>query len=243
MSVRRVVFDRDGAGGLGVRIAVVDSGIAVGHPHVGEVAPGWSFVDGDSTDTGDRLGHGTAVAAAIREKAPEAELVPVRVLDRRLATSARTLCAAIEWAAANNVRLINLSLGTTNEAHVPLFVAAVEVALAHRALVVSATGEEGGRWYPGSVPGVLGVVADATCPRFGLGVAEGPLGLVLVASPFPRPIPGVVTERNLSGISFAVGNATGLLARILELESGLRTAADVMSWVHAKAMFAPADST
>ena len=241
MSVRRVEFG-DTPGGLGVRIAVVDSGIAVGHPHVGEVAHGWSFVDGDSSDTADRIGHGTAVAAAIREKASWAELLPVRVLDRRLSTSARTLCAAIEWAAGQNVRLINLSLGTTNEAHVPLFEAAVNVALKYGALVVSATGDEGGRWYPGSLPGVLGVVADPTCPRFSLGVGEWTLGPALAASPLPRPIPGVVTERNLSGVSFAVGNATGLLARILELESGVRTVADVMHWLHARAMSAPADS-
>jgi hypothetical protein len=29
----------------------------------------------------------------------------------------------------------------------------------------------------------------------------------------PRPIPGVPVERNLSGLSFAVANATGFLAR------------------------------
>jgi len=38
---------------------------------------------------------------------------------------------------------------------------------------------------------------------------------VVVASPFPRPIPGVPLERNVHGISFAVANATGLLARAL----------------------------
>jgi hypothetical protein len=36
------------------------------------------------------------------------------------------------------------------------------------------------------------------------------------AAGFPRPIPGVPVERNLSGISFAVANVTGFLARLLE---------------------------
>ena len=58
----------------GIRVAVVDSGITAGHEHVGDVAAGVSLVAG-SADTIDRLGHGTAVAAAIREKAPNAELV------------------------------------------------------------------------------------------------------------------------------------------------------------------------
>jgi hypothetical protein len=38
------------------------------------------------------------------------------------------------------------------------------------------------------------------------------------ASGFPRPIPGVPPERNLKGLSFAVANATGLLAVALEGE-------------------------
>jgi hypothetical protein len=33
------------------------------------------------------------------------------------------------------------------------------------------------------------------------------------ASGYPRPIPGVPPERNLSGISFAVANVTDWLAR------------------------------
>jgi len=37
---------------------------------------------------------------------------------------------------------------------------------------------------------------------------------VFRASGYPREIPGVPRERNLSGISFAVANVTGLLARL-----------------------------
>ena len=36
---------------------------------------------------------------------------------------------------------------------------------------------------------------------------------VVAASPYPRPIPGVPVERNLNGISFAVANVTGMVAR------------------------------
>ena len=81
--------------GAGIRIAVVDSGIAPGHPHVGAVSAGVALVGEDAADTADRMGHGTAVAAAIRDLAPDAELIPVRVLDRELATSARILSRAI----------------------------------------------------------------------------------------------------------------------------------------------------
>jgi hypothetical protein len=58
----------------------------------------------------------------------------------------------------------------------------------------------------------VGVDADVTCPRDRFRYRDG----LFLASPFPRPIPGVPPERNLHGVSFAVANMTGLLARILE---------------------------
>ena len=39
---------------------------------------------------------------------------------------------------------------------------------------------------------------------------------MLSTSPYPRDIPGVSRERNVNGVSFAVANATGFVARALE---------------------------
>jgi subtilisin family serine protease len=53
--------------GRGVTVAVLDSGIHAAHPHVGGIDGGISFAtSGEPDDLTDRLGHGTAVAAAIR---------------------------------------------------------------------------------------------------------------------------------------------------------------------------------
>src|SRR5688572_3372383 len=64
------------ATGRGVRIAVIDSGVFAAHPHVGGIAGGVSIaLDGtEDSDFVDRLGHGTAVTAAIKEKAADAEI-------------------------------------------------------------------------------------------------------------------------------------------------------------------------
>ena len=40
--------------------------------------------------------------------------------------------------------------------------------------------------------------------------------MVYVASGYPRSLPGVPRERNLHGISFAVANMTGFVARACE---------------------------
>jgi len=200
--------------GRAVRIAVVDSGVYAGHPHVQGVAAGRSLIAGsDPNDYIDRNGHGTAVAAAIREKASEAEIIAVKIFDRELATTASGLAEAIEWAAGEKVDLINLSLGTTNPAHAARLQRALDLTRAAGAAVVAAADQGGIPSLPGSLQPVIAVAADWESPRHQLTVEAASADVIrLKASPYPRPIPGVPPERNLRGVSFAVANATGLIA-------------------------------
>ena len=208
--------------GRGVTVAVIDSGVNSEHPHVGRVAGGVRIALSGETeeDYVDRLGHGTAVFAAIQEKAPGAELYPVRVFTDRLKTSVRALVAAIDWAAERRVRVVNLSLGTLREEHAAMLEAAVGRLGAVGGIVVAAETAGGQRWWPGSLPGAVGVVMDEDLPRGCVAVGGGGGGGVVAAAPYPKPIPGVPRERNLSGISFAVANVTGMLARVLEGHEG-----------------------
>jgi hypothetical protein len=184
---------------------------------VGGVQGGISLVGDVEWDTLDRIGHGTAVAAAIREKSPDVALLAVRVFERQLATSVDVLSRAIAWSADNGAALINLSLGTANAAHAARLAEAVDYASARGSLVVSAGESNEVVWYPGSLLPVASVSADWDCDRESLTIEPRPDGLPrFIASPFPRPIPGVPRERNLTGVSFAVANVTGFLARALE---------------------------
>ena len=204
--------------GRGARIAIVDSGVHAAHPHVDGIEQGIAIhPDGSiSEDVVDRVGHGTAVAAAIREKAPDAVILPVKVFDRELRATADALVAAIAWATAAGAHLINLSLGTSNPAHRGRLGAALVEAVRAGASLVAAAEDAGTIWLPGSLPLAVGVTVDWTCPRDEAVVDvtdEGAVRRVLVrASGYPRPIPGVSPERNLKGVSFAVANVTGLLA-------------------------------
>jgi subtilisin family serine protease len=208
-----------GRTGRGVRIAVVDSGIHATHPHVGGISGGVA-IDADgkvAPDFDDRLGHGTAVAAAIREKATDAALIAVKVFDRTLGTTAHALAAAIEWSAAQDVALINLSLGTATPDHQVALERALQVAARHNAIIVSAAPQEGTHWLPGGLAGVVAVEADWTQARDIFAVrASGNGRLLIRASGYPRPIPGISTDRNFRGASFAVANTTGLLALAVE---------------------------
>ena len=199
-----------------LRVAISDSGVHARHPHVNGVAGGVSITpDGrEEADYIDRLGHGTAVTAVIREKAPDAEIYAVKVFHDSLTTRIETLVHALDWSVRNGMHLINLSLGTDNPQHEAVLGAAVERLAGQGIKLIAAYEDSGVRWLPGCIAGVVPVVLDWDCPRDSYRTSSLPDGRILYhASGFPRPIPGVAPERNLKGISFAVANVTGLIAK------------------------------
>lgn len=207
--------------GRGVKIGIIDSGVNPAHPHVGGVAGGArvSSADADNpNDFLDYIGHGTAVAGAIREKAPDAELYAVKVFDRALTTNIEIIIKAIDWCAANGMDIINLSLGTTNDDHREVIERAVACATEKGAVLVAAREMLSRTSLPGCLPSVIGVAGDWEIPRDQYAVSRISDELLFIASAFPRDIPGVPRERNLKGISFAVANMTGFVARARELE-------------------------
>ena len=97
------------------------------------------------------------------------------------------------------------------------------------------------RWLPGSLPGAIGVRLDWSCARHSVRIAADEDGRrCFLASGFPRPIPGVSPVRNLGGISFAVANVTGVLARLLEREPDVRDAGEVFELARSYAALRPA---
>ena len=63
-------------------------------------------------------GHGTFVSGLVALAAPEARIMPVRVLDPNGTGDVWRLAKAMVWAAANGANVINLSLGTYTRTHV-----------------------------------------------------------------------------------------------------------------------------
>lgn len=228
MSQSRVLLPGSLAGrtGRGVRIAVIDSGIHPGHPHLGAIAGAVAFdeLGIEDSDVVDRVGHGTAVAAAIHEKAPDAEILSVKIFSRSLTTTGAALGSAFRWAIDAKADIVNLSLGTTNEEHRAGLEADVARAIGGGAIVVAAAPDDRHQWLPGGIAGVIGVELDWTCPRDECVLTTLDRGEVRArASGYPRPIPGVPPEHNIKGQSFAVANATGLIAAALETYgSGVR---------------------
>lgn len=120
------------ATGKGVRIAVLDTGVHLSHPALtGKVIPGRDFVDGDLdpsevgsvTDRG--FGHGTHVAGLIALAAPDAKIMPLRVLDPAGQGDAWVLLEALLYAVDpdgnpdtdDGVQVVNMSLGSFGRTH------------------------------------------------------------------------------------------------------------------------------
>jgi len=160
--------------GEGVTVAVVDTGVLLTHPDLqANLLPGRDFVEDDDQPL-DTNGHGTHVAGLIAARgqvtgaAPGAKLLPVRVLSGEEGGSVADVAAGILWAAnllkgqpnPHPAQVINLSLGT--DEFNPVLAEAVARVQAAGALVVAATGNDGGRpLYPAGLPNVLAVTALA----------------------------------------------------------------------------------
>ena len=119
------------ARGAGVAVAILDTGIDGAHPLLASAmcAGGYDFIDGDADptdsangtdDDGDGLideacGHGTFVAGLVHRVAPDAGIVPIRVLDDDGNGTSWSLVAGVCHAIDRGVEVINLSLRSTAE--------------------------------------------------------------------------------------------------------------------------------
>jgi thermitase len=136
--------------GLGIKVAVIDTGIDLNHVFFqGSLAPAaeWrDFVDGDSVpqEVGTlgqgAYGHGTAVAGIVLEVAPQATILPLRVLDSEGSGDVASVVLAIDYAVQKGARIINLSLGSPERFQ--LVQDAVNRATAAGVLVVASVGNE-----------------------------------------------------------------------------------------------------
>ena len=219
------------AHGKGVRIAVVDSGIDVSHPFLSEanIVGGASFHPGAGGGVRqgpfiprDAYGHGTACAGIIFSIAPEASIYSVSVLDAQLKSSTECVKEAVTWCARNDIKVINLSLGTTNEMHQRSYSILAHAAYYRDLILVSANVNSPERSYPARLSSVIGVRATArkNTELVEMGYARNN-EIEFLAPGIQVRVPwldgGFMYQ---TGNSFAAPHVTGIVCRIVEAFPG-----------------------
>jgi serine protease len=159
--------------GAGSTVAVVDTGVMLDHPDLqANLLPGYDFVENDRYPY-DNAGHGTHVAGLVAANgtalgtAPEAKILPVRVLEGTSGGSSFSVAQGILWAAGlgdipnpNPAQIMNLSLGSDSFSGV--MADAIAEVQRKGVVVVAAAGNAGGPLaYPAALLGVVAVTSLA----------------------------------------------------------------------------------
>ena len=160
------------ATGAGVVIAIIDTGVDFTHPDLAPVLSpsGYDFLDGDAdpTDEIDGLdedvdgvadeasGHGTHVAGIAHAVAPNATILPIRILDSEGVGTVFAVAQGILYAVDEGAHVVNLSLGFTGTSRV------VEYAVQHAedaGVFLAASAGNGGAATQAHFPASLATVA------------------------------------------------------------------------------------
>ncbi len=235
------------ATGEGALVAVLDTGVEIGHPFLAgrlEVAYGADFVDedGDPSEvrngvdddddgqTDEGAGHGTMVAGIVATIAPDARIIPIRVLDDEGRGTIFSVLQGLYRAREMGARVMNLSLGT-EESSQALEDAIDELAW-EGAIVVAASGNDSvyRAQYPARYSATIAVTAtDSTDVK---------ADFANYASAVDMSAPGVgILSTFLDGgfglglgTSFSTPFISGALALVLErFPSAARS--DLRDWV------------
>jgi serine protease len=157
---RNLIADH-AAGGRGVIVAVLDTGVAYANRRRFRISPdfyhyqfvaGWDFI-AHNRYPNDRNGHGTDVAGTIAEAtnngrgltglAYGVHIMPVRVLNGEGNGDAATIAKGVRFAVNHGARVINLSLefpGGITASDIPELISALRYANRHGVVVVAAAG-------------------------------------------------------------------------------------------------------
>jgi subtilisin family serine protease len=132
--------------GAAVTVAVIDGGVDAFGDLTGAVLDGRDFVDNDPI-ANDENGHGTAVASLIAARgnngagiAGTCRILPVKVLGPEGDGSIATTAAGIVYAADRGAKIINASLGTSQ--NLTVLRDAVAYAQGRGSLVVASAGND-----------------------------------------------------------------------------------------------------
>lgn len=223
-------FDLPGAWsrskGEGVKVAVLDTGVDIDHPDLAQnVLPGFNFISPGSQPWDDNQ-HGTHVSGIIAAAnneigmvgvAPEAKIVPVKVLNRAGNGNLVDVSKGIRWAVdEGKADLICMSLGSPNP--VQEVRKAIQYALSKKVVCFIAAGNSGVTkevFYPANYPEAIAIGSiDESLARSGFSNTGSNLDFMAPGGRIFSTVPNN-WYAVLSGTSMAAPFAAGVAALVL----------------------------
>jgi subtilisin family serine protease len=205
------------ARGAGARVAVLDTGVAFGHPDLPVPVLSETFIAGQAVD--DLHSHGTHCSGTVLALdndegvigvAPEAQLMIGKVLGNSGSGSDGSVLAGVNWAVANGADVISMSLGGSGFSQA--FADSVIAANNAGVTVVAAAGNSASSnpSYPASYPGVISVSAIDSNQSLASFSNFGPL--ISMAAPgvgVESTIPAIVTRVTWDNVARSSNRLTG----------------------------------
>jgi len=231
--------------GQGVPVAILDTGIDTSHPEfTGRIAKCHNEFDGKNTCL-DENNHGTHVAGILgasgvdpnaKGVAPEAIFYIDKVLDQNGSGSISGIISGIDWAVANNAKIISMSLGTNPistsssncDSTIPSLTTAVNNAVSAGVSVIAAAGNSGsaGVGAPACISSTIAVAAVNSVDSIAsFSSRGGPVTDHGIAAPGVNIYSSIPSGYGtLSGTSMATPVVSGTVALLLESNSSLTPA-------------------
>lgn len=211
-----------------VKVGIIDTGIDTAHPDLRANLKGGVSAVAYTASFNDDNGHGTHVAgitAALDNEigvigaGPAIDLYAIKVLDRRGSGYLSDVIEGLDWAIANGMQVVNMSLGASVD--VQSFHDAVIRAQAAGITQVAAAGNSGGAvGYPAAYPEVIAVSATDSTNTIASWSSRGPqVDLAAPGVSIYSTYKGQ-TYKTLSGTSMAAPHVTGAAALVINTPVG-----------------------
>ncbi|MBD5543061.1 MAG: S8 family serine peptidase [Lachnospiraceae bacterium] len=151
----------------GIRVAIIDNGINELHLKR-EVEKSivtdenGMYIDDEKNIVHQQFQHGTNCAMILEKYCSDCHLVSIKILDENGRGAIKSIYPALEWCYENQIRLINLSLGTSDFRDCEKLRCLINEYVTKGMIIIAATANSGFISYPASFTNVIGVATTGS---------------------------------------------------------------------------------